>query len=176
MSEDEQRPPAPRIYRGAVLSSASAIALLIVMFLFKWYGVAGVPDPSAARPAVSTAENGWNGLPVVRWVMLAAILVTLGSLVLRASQRSHGTKTDTSRIVAAVGALASILLTYRVLISLPAADQVLDQKLGAFLGLLCAFGIALGGRESVRERRQGRGGLVHRSRRTRRFASGGEAR
>jgi hypothetical protein len=176
MSEGEQRPPAPRIRRGAVLSSASALTLLIVMFTFEWYGVAGVPDPSAARPAVSTAENAWHGLPIVRWVMLATIVVTLGSLVLRASQRSHGTKTDTSRIIAALGALTSILLLYRVLIDLPAADQVLDQKLGAFLGLLCAFGIALGGWESVRERRQGSEGRLQRSHRARRFASHGDAR
>jgi hypothetical protein len=176
MSEGDQRPPAPRIRRGAALSSASALALLVVMFSFEWYGVAGVPDPSAARPAVSTAENAWHALPIVRWVMLATIVVTLGSLVLRGSQRSHGTKTDTSRIIAALGALTSILLLYRVLIDLPAPDQVLDQKLGAFLGLLCAFGIALGGGESVRERREGRGGLLHRSRRPRRFASGGDAR
>jgi hypothetical protein len=176
MSEGEQRPPAPRIRRGAVLSSVSALALLIVMFAFEWYGVAGVPDPSAARPAVSTAENAWHGLPIVRWVMLAAIVVTLGSLALRASQRSHGTKTDTSRIVAALGALTSVLVLYRVLIDLPAPDQVLDQKLGAFLGLMCAVGIAVGGWESVRERREGRGELVRRSRRARRFASGGDAR
>jgi hypothetical protein len=176
MSDGEQRPRAPRIRRGAVLSSASALALLIVMFTFEWYGVAGVPDPSAARPAVSTAENAWEGLPIVRWAMLATIVVTLGSLVLRASQRSHGTKTDTSRFIATFGALTSILLLYRVLIDLPAADQVLDQKLGAFLGLLCAVGIALGGWESVRERAEGREGVVDRSRRARRFASGGDAR
>jgi hypothetical protein len=175
MPEPDQRPP-PRIYRGAVLSSASALALVVVMFALEWYGVAGVPDPSAARPAVSTAENGWNGLPIVRWAMLATILLTLGSLVLRASQRSHGSKTDTGRLVAAFGALTSILLTYRVLIVLPASDRVLDQKLGAFLGLLCAFGIALGGWESVREQREERVGPAHRSRRPRRFASRGDAR
>ncbi|HEY8625763.1 MAG TPA: hypothetical protein VIL82_07135 [Solirubrobacteraceae bacterium] len=175
MPEQDQRPP-PRIHRGAVLSSASALALLIVMFALEWYGVAGVPDPSAARPAVSTAENAWNGLPIVRWAMLATILLTLGSLVLRASQRSHGTKTDTSRLVAAFGALTSVLLTYRVLIELPASDRVLDQKLGAFLGLLCAFGIALGGWDSVREQRQGSAGAARHSRRAGRFASGGDAR
>jgi hypothetical protein len=175
MSEPEQRPPL-RIYRGAVLSSASALALLVVMFALEWYGVAGVPDPSAARPAVSTAENGWNGLPIVRWAMLATIVLTLGSLVLRASQRSHGAKTDTSRFVAAFGALTSALLTYRVLIDLPASDRVLDQKLGAFIGLLCAFGIALGGWESVREQGEVGTGLAHRSRKARRFASRGDAR
>ncbi len=86
----------PRIYRGELTSAVSALGLLAVMFLTKWYGVAGVPDPSAARPAISTAENAWNGLTIVRWVMLATIIAALGSVVVHASQRSHGTRTDTS--------------------------------------------------------------------------------
>jgi len=36
---------------------------------------------------------------------------------------------------------------------LPAGTRVIDQKLGALLGLLCALGIAWGGYESVREQR-----------------------
>jgi hypothetical protein len=159
---DEQQAPAPagenpvrrpRIYRGELTSAVSALALLALMFLTKWYGVAGVPDPSAARPATSTAEDAWNGLTIVRWVMLLAILVALGSVVLHASQRSHGTRTDTSRVVVAVGSVAWVLLLYRVLIDLPQATRVTDQKLGAFLGVMAALGIALGGFESVGEQR-----------------------
>jgi len=123
-----------RVYRGELTSAVSALALLALMFLSKWYGVAGVPDPSAARPATSTAEDAWNGLTIVRWVMLLTILAALGSVVLHASQRSHGTRTDTSRVVVALGSVTSVLLLYRVLIDLPQAAQVTDQKLGAFLG------------------------------------------
>jgi hypothetical protein len=119
----------------------------------EWYGVAGVPDPSAARPAVSTAESGWNGLTVTRWVLVATIVASIGAVVLHASQREHGNKTDTSLIVATLGAISSGLLIYRVLIVLPAGSRVIDQKLGAFLGLLCALGIAWGGYESIREQR-----------------------
>ncbi|MFL5862002.1 MAG: hypothetical protein ACJ780_14695 [Solirubrobacteraceae bacterium] len=144
---------APRIRVGALVSAASALALLIVLFAMEWYGVAGVPDPSAVRPAVSTAENGWHGLTVTRWVLLATIVAALGSVVLHASQRRHGNKTDTSLIVAGLGAASSVLLIYRVLIVLPAGTQVIDQKLGAFLGLLCALGIAWGGYEAFREHR-----------------------
>ena len=46
-----------------------------------------------------------------------------------------------------------MLLIYRVLIVLPAGTRVIDQKLGAFLGLLCALGIAWGGYEAIREQR-----------------------
>jgi hypothetical protein len=143
----------PRIYRGELTSAVSALGLLVVMFLTKWYGVAGVPDPSAARPAISTAENAWNGLTIVRWVMLATIVAALGSVVLHASQRSHGTRTDTSLVIVTLGSLTSLLLLYRVLIVLPQSSMVIDQKLGALVGLACAFGIALGGLESIREQR-----------------------
>lgn len=142
------------MYRGELTSAVSALLLLILMFLTKWYGVAGVPDPSAARPAVSTAENAWNGLTVVRWVMLATIVVVLGSIVLHASQRTHGTRTDTSRVLLAFGSVTSVLLFYRVLIALPEPSRVIDQKLGAVLGLACSLGVALGGLESIGEQRR----------------------
>jgi hypothetical protein len=148
-------PPAraPRIRVGALVSATSALVLLVVMFGTEWYGVAGVPDPSAVRPAVSTAENAWHGLTVTRWVLLGAIVASIGAVVLHASQRQHGNKTDTSLIVAALGALSALLLVYRVLIVLPAPTRVIDQKLGAFLGLVCTLGIAWGGYEAIREQR-----------------------
>ena len=148
-------PPArpPRIRVGALVSATSALVLLVIMFATEWYGVAGVPDPSAVRPAVSTAENGWHGLTVTRWVLLATIVASIGAVVLHASQREHGNKTDTSLIVAALGTVSAVLLIWRVLIDLPAGNRVIDQKLGAFLGLLCALGIAWGGYEAIREQR-----------------------
>jgi hypothetical protein len=167
----------PRIRVGALVSATSALALLVIMFATEWYGVAGVPDPSAVRPAVSTAENAWHGLTVTRYVLLAAIVASVGAVVLHASQRAHGNKTDTSLIVAALGALSAVLLIWRVLIVLPAGNRVIDQKLGAFLGLLCALGIAWGGYEAIREQRArvraaGAVGPQHRRRRLSRRRSG----
>jgi hypothetical protein len=150
---DERASTGVRVYRGELASALFAIALVVLMFATKWYGVAGVPDPSAARPAVSTSENAWTGLTIVRWVMLVTIAAALGSVVLHASQRKHGTRTNTSWVLVTLGSLVSALLVYRVLIDLPQASQVIDQKLGAFLGLLCALGIALGGFEAVGEQR-----------------------
>jgi hypothetical protein len=154
--------PAPtRVHVGELISSGSALALVVLLFAVKWYGIAGVPDPSYARPAISTAENGWDALSAVRWVILATVLVALGSVFLHASQRRHGARTDTSRIVTAAGALTSVLLVYRVLIALPNGAAI-DQKLGAILGLFCALGVAVGGIESIEERRLHPVGVRHR--------------
>jgi len=66
-----------------------------------------------------------------------------------ASVEAHGTSLervmDLTRLVAGLGSLTSALLIYRVLIELPAGAKVIDQKLGAVLGLGCAVGVALGG-------------------------------
>src|ERR1700727_1728759 len=173
---EQSRAKQPRIYRGELTSAVSALGLLVIMFVTKWYGVAGVPDPSAARPAISTAENAWNGLTIVRWVMLVTIVAALGSVVLHASQRSHGSRTDTSLLIFALGAVTSLLLLYRVLIVLPQPTMVIDQKLGAMLGLGCAFGVALGGFESIREQRSHTRALSLRPRRRKRLESEGPAR
>ena len=61
--------------------------------------------------------------------------------------------------------MTALLLIYRVLIALPAADRITDQKLGAVLGVVCALGIALGGRESMLEQKASPAGRVPRRRR-----------
>lgn len=144
---------AGRVHVGELISAVSALLLLVLMFAVKWYGVAGVPDPSYARPAVSGAEDAWNGLTGIRWVILVTVIVAVGSVALRASQRTHGARTDTSRVVTALGTITALLLVYRVLIALPGGGAVIDQKLGAILGLACALGIAWGGYMSILERR-----------------------
>jgi hypothetical protein len=136
--------------RGELVSAVSALLLLVVMFAFAWYGVDGIPGRTSR---LVYAENAWHGLTVVRWLMLAAIAVAIGSLPLHLSQRSHGAHTQTGLTVTLLGTLTAAALIYRVLIALPSPEQVVDQKLGAFLGMICALGIAYGGLESLREER-----------------------
>jgi hypothetical protein len=150
----------PRL--GELISAGCALALLILMLATAWYGVAGVPDPTYARPAVSGTETGWDALTVVRWVIVLTEIVAVGAIVLRISQREHGRQTDATRVVTTLGLICSGLLIYRVLIVLPSPDKVLDQKLGALLGLGCALGIALGGHESILDRRSRPATVSHR--------------
>lgn len=157
--------PAPQqrqVDVGELISALSALALLILMFAVKWYGVDQLPG-RASGVQRATAEDAWNALTIVRWLMLLTILVAVGSLVLHATQRSHGASTDTAGIVTALGTLTSLFLIYRVLINLPSPPQVVDQKLGALLGLLSAIGIAIGGHASMRAQRA-RARTGHRSR------------
>ncbi len=146
-AEPPAEPTAPwRPQRGELVSAAGAAVLLGLMFLTEWYGVDGIPG----RSQVSSAENAWHGLTVVRWLMLATILVALGSLLIHATQRDHGAQTETGGVIAVLGTLTAAVLTWRVLIVLPSPAAVVDQKLGAYLGVLSAYAIALGGYDSIR--------------------------
>ena len=138
--------------RGELLSTVCALGLLICMFAFAWYGGAGIPGVTPQDRLVWT-QNAWEALTVGRWLLLATIAAALGSLILHLSQRSHGARTNTSPVVALLGVATATLLIYRVLIEMPAANRVIDQKLGAVLGTLLALGIAAGGLRSLQEER-----------------------
>jgi len=153
-----------RLGVGELVSAGCALALLILLFAAEWYGVAGVPDPTHARPAIPGTESGWDALSITRWVIVLTAIVAIGAVGVRVSQREHGRQTDASALVMALGLLCSLLLTYRVLIALPSPDKVIDQKLGAVLGLACAIGIALGGHQSIVDRRERPPDVLHRRR------------
>lgn len=152
-----------------MISAASALVLLPIMFLLEWFGTVGLPR--SRRSGLETAENAWRVLTYTRWLMLLAAAVALGSVVLHASQRSHGARTDTSVVVAALGTVTAAMLAYRVLINLPDPSSVVDIKIGAYLGLLAAIGITLGGYDSIREERARGGHAARRPRRRNRLAS-----
>ncbi len=134
------------------------------MFALKWFGVVGRPG-AGGDSGKQSAVDAWTELSIVRWLMVLTILVTLGSVVIHISQRSHGSQTNTSLPVTLLGGLTALLLFYRLLVDLPSPHTVVDVKLGGFLGLLAAIGIAFGGLESLRELRQRRTRVVQRARR-----------
>ena len=135
------------------------MTLLPIMFLLDWYGVVGLPL-HARRSGITTAENAWVVLTDLRWLMLATVLAAVGAVALHISQRKHGARTDTSIMVTGLGTLTALLVSYRVLIDMPNSSSVVDVKIGAYLGVLCTIGIAIGGYESIRQERERRGHVV----------------
>ncbi len=153
----EPRPepaPLPRAQPGELAAAGCALLLLVLMFAVEWFGVDRLPGQANGFQR-ETAENAWTALTLLRWLMLATIIVAVGAVIIHATQRGHGARTNTGPLVFGLGAITAILLIYRVLIDLPSANQVVDQKLGATLGLLTAIGIALAGYRSMCEERAG---------------------
>jgi hypothetical protein len=144
--------PRAALTHGELIAAASATLLLVLMFATQWYGVAGVPGSSAHAQAV-TGQDAWTALTVIRWLLLVTIVLAWAAVAVHLLRASRSVIALVRLAVAGLGSLTALLLTYRVLIDLPSPSDVVDQKLGALLGVLCTYGIAVGGFESIREQR-----------------------
>lgn len=148
-----RRPPAFALTRGELISALSAVALLVVMFAFRWYAVDGIPARASSPDRVVSAQNAWQGLTAVRWLMLVTILAAFAAVAIPMRGASRVAVAATRLALLALAALTAAALTFRVLIDLPSPDRVVDQKLGAVVGVIAALGIVFGAYESVREQR-----------------------
>ncbi len=145
--------PARRLTHGELISAGSALLLTVVMFALAWYGVDGIPGRQRHGAAVVATITGWQGLTALRWLILLTVIVALGTLAAPAARLGRLAVAGIRLATLVLGCATAVALVIRVLIELPAPDRVVDQKLGALLGLLASFGIAYGAVEAVREQR-----------------------
>jgi hypothetical protein len=134
---------APRFARstlasGELVGAISGLGLLVASFL-PWYS-AGGEDVSA-----------WQAFSVVDLLMAAASIAALGLAVVAIARLSVSYPAAGSAISTGFGALALILIAYR-LINPPGSGDT-EREIGAWLGLLAAGGITLGGYLGMQEPR-----------------------
>lgn len=145
-----------RLRLGEIVAAVGAILLFVFMFFFKWYGVALPDGVSQTADALGidlggASVNGWTGHSVLRWLMLLTIIAALGLAFLTATQRTVALPVTTAVIVTALAALLTLLLAYRVLLNEPGPNDLIEVKIGAWLGLLSSAAIAYGGYLSMRD-------------------------
>lgn len=126
-----------RLRRGELLAGASAVLLAIFMVGGKWYGAGG---------STGASQTGWQALTDLRWLLLVTIVAAAGLVVAQVARRAPAVPVTMSLIVMLLGIVTVVALLYRVLISPPP-----HQEAGAYLGLLCAIGIMVGGYLSLRQ-------------------------
>jgi hypothetical protein len=139
-----------RLSRAELLVGAGAVVLLASMFFLEWYGFGGQPAPTGPLGS-STSVNGWYALTTIRWLELVTIVCALWLAYLQASRRAPALPVSLSVIVTVLAFLTSLALLYRVLINEPGPDSLVEQKPGAFVGLLAAIVIVYGGYRSMRQ-------------------------
>jgi hypothetical protein len=146
-----------QVPRGALIAGISGVLLFIFMFL-SWFGApeAGVITPAgqeldfsglAEAAGVDTTLNAWQAFDFIDLVMLLAIIAAIGLLVMSAMGTSINLPVAASAIVTALGALATLLVLYRIID--PVFDA--DREFGLFLGLLACAGITVGGWLAMQE-------------------------
>jgi hypothetical protein len=135
--------------RGEKIAGVAGLALIIIEFLAWWGG----PDLSATVNGIPVGfETGgsfsaWDAASFMDIIWFIAGLSGIGLAVLAASDYEAGFPVAASAVTTALGALATLLIVYRIID--PPYD--LSRKYGVFLGLIAAAGVAYGGWLAMQE-------------------------
>jgi hypothetical protein len=140
-----------RLRLGEIVAGASAVLLLIFLFVPSWYAVNGTLSQTASDLGTRTSWNGWWGLSDWRILVLVTIAGALALAYFQAAERSPAIPISLSVIVTVLAGLSVIAVIYRVIAGPPSYGAVLHQQVGPWLGLLATLGIAYGAYRSMRE-------------------------
>ena len=144
-----------RLSTGEKIAGASGIALILIMFIFDWYGV-----KVAGQSVPNSGANAWQAFGFIDIILFVTALAALALVWVSASQREVNMPVALSAAVAGLGVLSVILVLYRIIDTpgdVSAASVLLNQsvdvtrKIGVWLGLLAAIGVAYGGWRAMQE-------------------------
>jgi hypothetical protein len=141
-----------RLRRSDWMIGGGGVALFIFLFFFDWYG-ASYKGPVAIGPGLGASQGftGWHTFTNSRWIWLLTIIVAIGAVVLVAGQRKLDLPARPGTIVAALGALSTLLILYRIIhhpsggASFAGGSFSYGIKIGIWLGLIASAVITYGG-------------------------------
>jgi|RhiMetdeSRZDD1v2_1073273.scaffolds.fasta_scaffold145491_1 hypothetical protein len=145
-----------RVNLGQKVAGVSGVLLILVMFALPWFGLK-LGRGVVAFPNERT-EDAWGSYGVTRIVLLVTALAAVGLVLLVASQGQKGRLGVASSIVAGLGLLSVVLVVISIIsppdlgynFSGPGVDHT--RKIGVWLGLIAAAGVAAGGYMASQER------------------------
>jgi hypothetical protein len=134
-----------RIRFGEMIAAASGLVLIISLFL-EWYTV-DIKGFTGNLPTVT----GWKALGFIDILLFVIGVIAIAAAVLRATNRMpNNLPASAGFIVLALGALAVLLVLYRILSipdegasALPGVS--VGRSFGVFLAFIAAAGVTLGG-------------------------------
>lgn len=142
-----------RLRGGEFLAGTASLALLLCLLLVPWYGLtepAQQFEKSLAMRATAT-RTGWQALTDLRWLILVTALSGLALFLFQATRWAPALPSSLSVIATVLGAITTVALVWRVLISVPGTDPMVVSRSGADLGLVFALALTAGGLWSLRE-------------------------
>ena len=144
-----------KLSTGEKLAAVSGILLFVFMF-FNWFGVevSGVPGFTGT----SEGGNAWDWLDVIPIFLMLAIVAAVGVAIVRLTDADLEPPISLNAIVSALGILAVLLILYRIIdqpggdvAGISGVDVDVTLKVGIFLALAAAVGIAYGGYRAMQE-------------------------
>ncbi|MGZ5347483.1 MAG: hypothetical protein ACXWGV_07800 [Solirubrobacterales bacterium] len=150
-----------RFSQGQLIAAASAVLLLIFMFL-PWFEIPGVEatlpeglseeiDLSGTPGIESESLNAWEGENPLDIFLLLTAIVALAGTLLASSGGGGALPVPLAMATFLLGAVGALMVLYQVF-DVPGD---LDRKIGLFLGLIAVAGIAVGGYLSMQDEATG---------------------
>ncbi len=140
---------------GKLLAAAGGAALLVLTF-FDWYGIKGlggvqekVGREAAERlgikiPEIDLGISAWDAFDVLDLLLALTALVVIGLAVSGVMRLSVKLPVQAGVLTMALGALSVLGIVYRIL-NQPGDNDVIEVRIGAWLGLVAAATIVFGG-------------------------------
>jgi hypothetical protein len=142
-----------RLTQGEKIAGISAILLFIFMFV-DWYGV----TISGAGESINLGGGGnaWDALDFIPILLLIAIIATVAIVVIEASETDIELPVHGAVIITVVGAISFLLILFRIIdtptfASYGGVSAEGSVKVGIFLALIAAAGVAFGGWRTMQE-------------------------
>ena len=145
-----------RLRAGEWTAACGAAALLVTLFL-PWFDVE-LPGPAGnlVNPLLAQVggTSGWNTLG---WLVIVLALAAVGCAAWLAIANATGgpvaQSVAASILTATAGTLAFVVLVLRALVFQPGPNDLIVVRYGAWLGLLAALVLALGGWWAMKDER-----------------------
>jgi hypothetical protein len=148
-----------RLSQGELIAGISAVLLIIFMF-FDWYGAkaSGSIGGVHVSQTASGGADAWEAFSFIDILLFLLALVTVAIVLLRGLNRMPDTGFPESAVIAGAGVFAVLLILFRI-IDTPDAGVgftgpihvEITRKVGIFLGLIAAGGMAYGGWRAMEE-------------------------
>ena len=146
-----------RLNQGEKVAGVSGILLILIMFIFKWFGLKFSGGAGAFAVSVEGSRNAWGSYGFIDIVLFITALAAIGLALLAASEGDVGLPVAASAIVAGLGLLSVVLVIISIIsppdFGVDVSGVGIDhtRKLGVWLGLIASAAVALGGYLAMQE-------------------------
>jgi hypothetical protein len=137
-----------KLRAGELVTGGSAVLLLVVMFL-DWYGL---DVALGALGRLDLGANAWEAFGVIDLVLALLVVLGIATLVSQLVGRGPALPVALEVITSTVALIAALLVAYRIL-NQPGPNDLVDVKLGAWLGLLATLGVFWGAWKALSDER-----------------------
>lgn len=148
-----------RLRAGEWAIGLASLALLVLLFLLPWYGLPGTYTHSASALGAATSFNGWESLTVGRYLILLLGLGGLACWYLQGRCLAPALPVCAVVLETALGIVVVIGLYIRLIFLGPPVALAHPDPV-AFIGLVLAIAVVVGGYISMRQDQAPRPGRV----------------